>query len=225
MSAKCVLPHGKPLAYGEYVTNPHPPQERPATERAAALAYQSWRDFRTRWIEMITSPTGLFAYDPTARAHLAADGVKTFTYDPAWVVPARFEPATKPATIDLEIAHHQGTKRVPHHGTVIVRIGDEDYRLQVYSAPGGEYHLSFRDHTSGDDTYPGGRVVFIPFPEGHGGEAFDFTLDLNRAVNGPCVYSHLSACALPPHANTIRTAVTAGEKIAAWMRPARERGD
>lgn len=185
-------------------------------------AYRDWVEFRERWMQTITSPNGLFAYDPAARTHLVEEGVEIYDYDPAWVFPARFEPSATPETLDLKIAHHDGTKRVPRYGSVRVRINGEDYRLQVYSAPGNEYHVSFRDDTSGTDTYPGGRVVFIPYPENYDGGAFDFILDLNCTVNGPCGYSLLTACALPPASNTIHSAVTAGEKITAWMRPAQQ---
>lgn len=85
------------------------------------------------------------------------------------MLPARFEPSPGPETLDLQIAHHDGTKRVPRYGTVQIRINGEDYRLQVYSAPGNEYHVSFRDDTSGVTTYPGGRVILIPYPASYDG--------------------------------------------------------
>ncbi len=180
--------------------------------------YRSWQRFRASWTEAITSPFGLFAYDPIARKHLIADGIELFDYDDSWILPARFEPSEELASLELQIAHHSGKKRVPRYGAIHVRIGDEDYRLQVYSAPGNEYLVSFRDDTSGITTYPGGRVMFVPRPEGDDGGAFDTVLDLNRTVNGPCGYSPLTACALPPRSNTIHAPVTAGEKIAPWMR-------
>lgn len=189
------------------------------TGTAPDITRQEWSAFRKRWTHTITSLGGLFSYDPVAREHLMTDGVEVYDYDPTWVLPARFEPSPGPETLDLQIAHHDGTKRVPRYGTVHIRINGEDYRLQVYSAPGNEYHVSFRDDTSGVTTYPGGRVVFIPYPAGYDGGAFDFTLDLNRTVNGPCGYSHLTACALPPASNTIHTAIAAGEKTAIWMCP------
>lgn len=180
-------------------------------------SYRSWQRFRADWWRTITAADGLFGYDPVARARIERLGVPAYPYDPAWVLPARFEPATEAGTLDLQIAHHNGTKSVFRYGTVDVTVAGREYQLQVYSAPGREYHLSFRDATSGHTTYPGGRVVFIPFPDGHRG-AFDLTLDLNRAVNGPCGYSELTACALPPATNTIDAAVTAGEQITSWMR-------
>lgn len=181
-------------------------------------ARQDWERFRSDWLRTITAPDGLFGYDRVARERIERHGVQVYPYDPRWVLTARFEPDLDRTRLDLQIAHHAGTKGVFRYGTVDVRIAGRDYRLQVYSAPAREYHLSFRDATSGRTTYPGGRVVFIPFPNGYDGGAFDFTLDLNRAVNGPCGYSELTACALPPPGNTIDAAVTAGEQITRWMR-------
>jgi uncharacterized protein (DUF1684 family) len=64
----------------------------------------------------------------------------------------------------------------------------------------------FRDKTSGKETYPACRYLYIPYQDR--GETW---VDFNLAFNPYCAYGDGFACPLPPHGNTISTAVRAGE--------------
>ncbi len=97
-------------------------------------------------------------------------------------------------------------------GSVIVSMGGARTRLRVrrLPSPGGEeseLEIFFRDGTNGRTTYPAGR--FVSLVPGSGGR---YRLDFNRARNPFCAYSSAYACPAPWQGNTIRAAVTAGER-------------
>jgi uncharacterized protein len=67
--------------------------------------------------------------------------------------------------------------------------------------------IPFRDATSGDETYEGGRYLDVE-------ETFPgyIEVDFNDAYNPYCVYSDLYSCPLPPVENHLDVPVRAGEK-------------
>ena len=67
--------------------------------------------------------------------------------------------------------------------------------------------LLFGDTTNKAETYAAGRFLYAPLPEqGH------VILDFNRAFNPPCAFTPFASCPLPPPANRLPFAVTAGER-------------
>ena len=69
--------------------------------------------------------------------------------------------------------------------------------------------LPFKDATSGEETYGGGR--YIDFRTGEIKEG-KVTLDFNRAYNPYCAYQEGFSCPIPPKNNLLAIAVRAGEK-------------
>lgn len=67
----------------------------------------------------------------------------------------------------------------------------------------------FRDKTSGELTYGGGRYIDIPADEVNGNSLI---IDFNRAYNPYCAYAPDFACPLPPQENTMDVAIESGEK-------------
>lgn len=68
-------------------------------------------------------------------------------------------------------------------------------------------HLFFRDATSGNETYGGGRYIDI--------EPGKTTcmIDFNMAFNPYCVYNSYYICPIPPKENRLDIAIKAGEKV------------
>ena len=67
------------------------------------------------------------------------------------------------------------------------------------------------DETTGDDTYSGGRYIYLKLPETDG----TVTLDFNYLYNPPCSFSKFTTCLYPPRQNHLPFKVLAGEKIQA----------
>jgi uncharacterized protein (DUF1684 family) len=67
--------------------------------------------------------------------------------------------------------------------------------------------LPFRDSSSGNESYGGGRYLDLDIPKGE-----KILLDFNLAYNPYCVYSDRYSCPIPPEENRLKTAIRAGEK-------------
>ena len=69
--------------------------------------------------------------------------------------------------------------------------------------------LPFKDDTSGDQTYGGGRYLDLRVYDIIDGR---LTIDFNKAYNPWCAYSDGYNCPIPPKENHIPLAISAGEK-------------
>lgn len=67
--------------------------------------------------------------------------------------------------------------------------------------------FNFNDLTREDSTYPGGRYLETPVPQG-----LQLDLDFNLAVNWPCAYTSFATCPFPPLENRLPVRIEAGEK-------------
>ena len=64
------------------------------------------------------------------------------------------------------------------------------------------------DHTTGNETFSGGRFLLLDEPDNNG----NIILDFNKALNFPCAYNAYTTCPVPPESNRLALAVLAGEK-------------
>jgi hypothetical protein len=69
--------------------------------------------------------------------------------------------------------------------------------------------LPFKDATSGQTTYGGGRYIDLRIGNIKNGQ---LTIDFNKAYNPYCAYSDGYACPIPPRTNVLSVPVEAGEK-------------
>ena len=75
----------------------------------------------------------------------------------------------------------------------------------------GSLFIPFRDKTTGQQTYPGGRYMELHY-DGDLAEGVTFTLDFNLAYSPFCAYSGAYECPLPPQENWLEVAIAAGER-------------
>ncbi len=112
------------------------------------------------------------------------------------------------------------TERAPEYieyGTVEFMLDGEKYTLKAYQSkklldvkPGdSSLFIPFRDETSGNETYGGGRYVDCIIPD----EGDTVILDFNKAYNPYCAYNPRYSCVIPPEENRLPIAIEAGEKI------------
>jgi uncharacterized protein len=91
----------------------------------------------------------------------------------------------------------------------------EQLSLEVswLAAYGGGAFLSFRDATSGRESYGGGRYLLDTVKGADlGDDGGRLVLDFNFAYNPSCSYDPSWVCPLAPPANRLAVAVEAGEK-------------
>ncbi len=87
----------------------------------------------------------------------------------------------------------------------------ETFWLDQY---GGGIYLSFRDATSGDTTYGGGRYLLDTVKGADLGAVGDrLILDFNLAYQPSCSYDPRWSCPLPSPANTLSFPVSVGERL------------
>ncbi|GAB1510376.1 DUF1684 domain-containing protein [Actinophytocola sp. KF-1] len=148
-------------------------------------------------------------HDPSAPALSAFAGVPTYDPDPAWVIPARFEPFGRPRPVTVG-AVVEGLSHV-YAAPGVVRFEHESatYTLTAFNGLRGDgLSILFTDATSGVTTYAANRAVEVAAPDDGA-----VLLDFNRARNLPCAFTDFATCPLPPAGNHLPFAVTAGELL------------
>jgi uncharacterized protein len=136
-------------------------------------------------------------------------GIENFPIDPRWAVEARFEKTDSAKFIDVPNVLGNVSKELCP-GTVVFSHDGREFRLDVIAEAGAEqYFLIFADQTSGEETYGGGRFLYIDKVDDAGRTLIDF----NKAYNPPCVFTAYATCPLPPRQNILPFKVTAGEKV------------
>jgi len=138
-------------------------------------------------------------------------GMPFFPYDPSWRLHGRMAPASGDG------AQGPDGTFVPIADVVAVRKGHE-IRLTLLwlDAYGGGLFLPFRDGTSGDATYGGGRYLLDQAKGADLGAtpSGDLVLDFNFAYHPSCAHDSRWICPLAPADNIIAQPVRAGEMLA-----------
>lgn len=104
-------------------------------------------------------------------------------------------------------------KKYLRYGYFILNYKGSEYKLYLYNitAPDGFkiYNIWFKDGTTGKETFEHGR--YLKF-EKNMDDDFEYTIDLNRAINPLCAYSDLFNCPVPTEQDSLPFEVKAGEK-------------
>lgn len=132
-------------------------------------------------------------------------GLRWYAPNPAYRVTATFAPYAEPKVVqipnilgDLEPFNAVGTVTFSMNGT--------QHTMEAWRS-GKRLWFVFRDLTSGRETYPSARFLYVPV-------AVDgrVVMDFNFAENPPCAYNPFTTCPLPPQQNRLTVPVAAGEK-------------
>ena len=119
----------------------------------------------------------------------------------------RYPTEPKPIYVNLS-TNKAREKKYVKYGKFRFKWEGKEYTLQIYRPlGGGELFLPFRDKTSGKETYPEGRYLYVE-PMSGGKVLIDF----NRAYNPFCEYSEKYLCPFAPEENWLPIEIRAGEK-------------
>lgn len=141
-------------------------------------------------------------------------GLTFFPIREAYRVEARFE--RTPDAVPFEMPTVSGkTKTFVQYGRLHFQLRGQDLQLAVYqnvkAAAIAEYaedlFIPFRDHSSGKESYGGGRYMDVKIPKGE-----TMVLDFNQCYNPYCAYSKGWNCPIPPAENYLAVKVLAGVK-------------
>ena len=135
-------------------------------------------------------------------------GIERFPVDESWKINARFEAYDPPKEIDVPNVLGQISKEKSPGAVVFERDG-KTYRIDAVDEGGDNLFLIIADQTSGEETYGGGRFIYVKKPDSTG----TILLDFNKAFNPPCVFTKYATCPLPPLQNYLKLKIEAGEKV------------
>lgn len=132
------------------------------------------------------------------------NGYETYDLNANYILDAQFEyySDSKVEKVDTQLGPQAETSFI---GRVLFEFLGKTYSLDV----GNNGFTMVHDLTSGDETYGGGRYIYIDLP----GENGSVTLDFNRLYNPPCSFSQFTTCLYPPAQNRLDFEILAGEKI------------
>jgi len=148
--------------------------------------------------------------DPEAPARTQFKGLEHFPIDPRYRVTARLEPYPEPREVQVPTVLGTPTTMLAP-GILRFTLRGDELSLEPYQESPDEatYFLIFRDRTSGNSTYGGGRFLDAAAARADGTTVLDF----NLAYSPPCAFTPHATCPLPPPQNSLRVAVEAGEKF------------
>lgn len=135
-------------------------------------------------------------------------GIERFPIDESWKIKAKFEPYAPPKEISVPNVLGQISKE-KSPGAVVFTRGGKTYKIDAVDEGGDKLFLIIADETSGEETYGGGRFMYVNKPDSTG----NIELDFNKAFNPPCVFTKYATCPLPPEQNYLKLRIEAGEKM------------
>lgn len=151
-----------------------------------------------------------FAHDP--HSPLSADqrrtfhGLAYFEENPSLVIKAKIDRNVSPGVVRM--ATTKGKEQTYRsYGVVHFTIDGKATQVALYATEDShDLFLPFRDATSRQETYGGGRYLDL---HAHGDEV---VIDFNYAYNPYCAYNPEWECPLPPSDNWLKVPIRAGEK-------------
>ncbi|MFD1599314.1 DUF1684 domain-containing protein [Halobellus rarus] len=142
------------------------------------------------------------------------DGLDYFAPAPEHRVDATVETHADPEPVPMETTADNEVRYV-RVVTFEFGLAGGTHRLHGYKQrPEDEEEpifVPFRDKTTGQETYRGGRYLEL-HPAGELDDGETVTLDFNLAYTPFCAFSETFECPLPPEENWLEAAVRAGEK-------------
>ena len=125
-----------------------------------------------------------------------------------WRIDAQFVPYNPPKAVPItNVLGMESGELSP--GAVTFAVDGNSYQLDAITEKGEtKYFMIIADKTSGKETYPAGRYLYVDPPDASGRMVIDF----NKAYSPPCAFTKFATCPLPPRQNRLPFAIDAGEK-------------
>lgn len=159
------------------------------------------------WVHMSGGRQSIRLRDRNSKLRREFTGTTWFPTDKKYRVEATYEPYPTPKTIQVpNVLGDIDNLTAP--GVVSFTLNGQSLKMEaVTEGDDKEFWFIFRDLTSGKETYPAARFLYMPGPVNG-----RMILDFNKAENPPCAYNPYTTCPLPPEQNRLRTRIEAGEK-------------
>jgi len=151
---------------------------------------------------------GLRVKDQENPDRLNFQNTQFYPADLKWRIEAHFEAYNPPKPVSItNVLGMESGEASP--GAVVFEVDGQPYRLDAITEMGEtKYFMIIADKTSGKETYPAGRYLYVDPPDDGGLIVIDF----NKAYSPPCAFTKFATCPLPPRQNRLPFAIAAGEK-------------
>lgn len=125
-----------------------------------------------------------------------------------WRFDAQFEPYNPPKQMPImNVLNMESAESSP--GAIKFTVDGKEYRLDAITEKDEpRLFIIIADKTSGKETYPAGRYLYVDPPDASNHVVIDF----NKAYSPPCAFTKFATCPLPPRQNRLPFAIEAGEK-------------
>jgi hypothetical protein len=143
-------------------------------------------------------------------------GLAYFRHDPELALTARLEPDPQAQPLDVPRSGEGAQMPFSRIGWVRFTVDGTPCRLSVFwlDEYAGGIFIPFRDATSGQETYGGGRYLWDSAKGADlGSNGDELILDFNYAYHPSCVYDPVWSCPLAPQENWLPAAIEAGERL------------
>jgi uncharacterized protein (DUF1684 family) len=148
--------------------------------------------------------TGIRLWDNASAARQDFPGLGWFPVNEEYRIKADFTAYPERKTIPITNVLGD-TEQTPSPGYAVFKLRGKEYRLEPI-VDGSDLLFTFKDLTSGKQTYPAGRFLYASQPRDG-----SVVLDFNKATNPPCAYTPYATCPLPPKQNALSVRIEAGE--------------
>ena len=193
--------------------------------RRVAAAYDALRrDPRAepaRLLGFRAAKDRLFASHPSSPVPSAGRrdfrGLAYWRHAPELALRVRLEPDPEAQQLDVPRSGAGPTMPYARIGWVSFAVDGTPTRLAVYwlNEYAGGIFIPFRDGTSGQETYGGGRHLWDSGKGADlGSDGDELVIDFNYAYHPSCVYDPIWSCPLAPSENWLTVPIRAGERLA-----------
>lgn len=143
------------------------------------------------------------------------DGLQYFEPDPIYRVEATVRTEADLPEVDLETSDDRSIT-YNRAFRFEFEIDSQSHTLGGYRRSADDpIFIPFRDKTTGQQTYEGGRYMELE-PQEKLRDGDTIIIDFNLAYSPFCVYSETFSCPLPPEENWLETSIEAGERTLEW---------
>jgi uncharacterized protein (DUF1684 family) len=151
---------------------------------------------------------GLRVKDKDNPDRLNFQNTQFYPADLKWRIDAHFEAYNPPKPVPItNVLGMESGETSP--GAVVFEVDGHTYRLDAITEKGEpKFFMIIADKTSGKETYPAGRYLYVDPPDAAGRMIIDF----NKAYSPPCAFTKFATCPLPPRQNRLPFPIEAGEK-------------